>query len=92
MNETTFHSVVDQRSVPLDLEFGHNPALSRATLESRILSPQRVGFRSRGDVNGDSRLFSPQLPDLVESKKENERVSIDDDNSSISESHEGRAF
>ena len=95
MYETTFHLDGDQAraSVPMDLEFGHNPALSRVTLGSRIMSPQRLSFRSRGDIDGEPRLFAPRLPDLVESKKDDgTSLDVDDDNSSSTGSHEGRAL
>ena len=94
MYETTFHLDADQARacVPMDLEFGHNPALSRITLGSHVMSPQRLSFRSRGDVDVESRLFTPRLPDLAENKKDDRTsIEVDGDNSST-ESHEGRVF
>ena len=65
MNDTTFHTAAGQLtlSIPLDIEFNHNPAISggAATADSRMLSraSQRIslGLRSGpGDHGHNTRL------------------------------------
>lgn len=100
MEETTFHVPAERHShsMALDIEFRRNPALSRATVESRILSPRGLGVSLRpiSNINGDPLISPSWIHNLVESKKEHDtgRKSVDsDDISSVaSESQIARAL